>query len=280
MDRLIDRPQLADFLRRARARVRPSDVGLADGPRRRTPGLRREEVAQLSGMSPDYYMRLEQARGPQPSTQLLGALARALKLTADERDHLYLLGGHRPPAAAPAGPEIAPAVRYLLDRLTDTPVQLVSDLGDLIAQNAAADRVFDPVCHVSGQRRNIVWAWFSSPVVHDLYSAEEWTDCGRALVADLRAAATRRGPDDPAATTLITQLLAHSPEFAALWTRHEVGTYRTRRIRLHEEEYAVETLLTPAEDQRLLLFTLVAPAPAPAPTPVPAPAPPLVTTTR
>src|SRR6266550_3613507 len=93
----VDRQELADFLRRRRERLRPPDVGMSAGPRRRTPGLRREEVALLAGMSADYYMRLEQARSTQPSTQLLGALARALRLTEDERDHLYLLAGHRPP---------------------------------------------------------------------------------------------------------------------------------------------------------------------------------------
>ncbi|GAA1950376.1 helix-turn-helix transcriptional regulator [Kitasatospora viridis] len=271
MDRVIDRPQLADFLRRSRARVLPSDVGLTDGPgnglsngpsngradgrRRRTPGLRREEVALLSGMSPDYYVRLEQARGPQPSTQLLGALARALKLTEDERDHLYLLGGHQPPAAAPVGPQIAPAVRYLLDQLTDTPVQVVSDLGDLLAQNASADRIFEPVCTVPVERRNTVWAWFVNSGLRHAYSDEEWELSGRALVADLRAAVTRRGPGDQQAAELVERLRASSAEFAEYWSQHEVATSRTRHLRLPGQEFAVETLLTPAADQRLLLFT-------------------------
>src|SRR5690349_13427458 len=104
----MNRRDLADFLRRSRERLRPRDVGLAEGPRRRTPGLRREEVSQLAGMSADYYMRLEQARSPQPSTQLLAALARALRLTADERDHLYVLAGHRPPAGPFAGAHVRP----------------------------------------------------------------------------------------------------------------------------------------------------------------------------
>src|ERR1700754_5092723 len=94
----MDRRGLADFIRRSRQRLRPQDVGLAAGPRRRTPGLRREELAILAGMSADYLMRLEQARSPQPSTQLLRSLAHALRLNEDERDHLYLLAGHRPPA--------------------------------------------------------------------------------------------------------------------------------------------------------------------------------------
>jgi transcriptional regulator with XRE-family HTH domain len=99
----MDRPELADFLRRSRERLRPQEVGLSAGPRRRTPGLRREEVALLAGMSADYLMRLEQARSSQPSTQILGALAHALRLNDDERDHLYVLAGHRPPAGRLAG---------------------------------------------------------------------------------------------------------------------------------------------------------------------------------
>jgi transcriptional regulator with XRE-family HTH domain len=95
----MERDQLADFLRRRRKAIRPAEVGLADGPRRRTTGLRREEVAMLAGMSVDYVVRLEQGRSSQPSTQLLGALARALRLSADERDHLFHLAGHQPPPA-------------------------------------------------------------------------------------------------------------------------------------------------------------------------------------
>ncbi|MCQ0007098.1 helix-turn-helix domain-containing protein [Actinomadura madurae] len=100
----MEREQLADFLRRRRKAIRPAEVGLADGPRRRTAGLRREEVAMLAGMSVDYVVRLEQGRSSQPSTQLLGALARALRLTDDERDHLFHLAGHRPPPGRRGGP--------------------------------------------------------------------------------------------------------------------------------------------------------------------------------
>src|SRR3954454_10711667 len=106
----MNRRELADFIRRSRERVRPQDVGLSAGVRRRTPGLRREEVALLAGMSADYLMRLEQARSPQPSTQLLSALAHALRLDADERDHLYVLAGHRPPAGRLAGNHVRPGL--------------------------------------------------------------------------------------------------------------------------------------------------------------------------
>ncbi|MFI6025498.1 helix-turn-helix transcriptional regulator [Amycolatopsis magusensis] len=255
----MDRRQLADFLRRSRERLRPQEAGLTPGPRRRTPGLRREEVAHLAGMSADYYMRLEQARSPQPSTQLLAALARALRLTDDERDHLYLLAGHRPPEGRRAGEHLRPGVLHLLDRLADTPVQVLNDLGDLLAQNTLADAVFGTVCSLTGPGRNIMWRWFTDPVVRRAYPAGEHDDLGRVHVAELRAALSRR-EGDPGAADLVNRLREASPEFAALWDRHEVATRRCSRMRVDHPvvgplDLDWEVLLTPAEDQKLLLFT-------------------------
>ncbi|MGW4243100.1 helix-turn-helix transcriptional regulator [Nocardia sp. NPDC004722] len=254
----MDREKLADFLRRSRERIAPGDVGLDAGPRRRTPGLRREELAQLAGVSADYVMRIEQARGSQPSTQILGALARTLRLSADERDHLYLLAGHRPPEGPRAGEEIRPALRYLLDRLADTPAQLLTDLGDLLAQNALAEQLFGCVCELSERDRNIVWRWFTMPSVRAAYPAEEHDDLSRERVADLRAAVTRRGYDR-ASTALVDELTAASPEFADLWARHEVAVRRSSRLRIVHPivgpiEFDFEMLRTDSEDQRLRLF--------------------------
>lgn len=255
----MDRRELADFLRRSRERLRPADVGLPEGSRRRTPGLRREEVTALAGMSPDYYMRLEQARSPQPSTQMLGALARALRLNDDERDHLYLLAGHRPPAGRHAGETISPALRHLLDRIEDTPAQILSDLGDLLAQNTLAQELFGGVCTVSEHGRNIVWRWFTDAAVRAAYPAEDHERQSRIQVADLRAAVARRSYD-PASTRLVARLREASPEFARLWDRHEVGVRRSSRMRvLHPVvglvDLGLERLLTPSEDQQLLIFT-------------------------
>src|SRR4051812_3701464 len=163
----MDRAELAHFLRRSRERLRPDEVGLSAGPRRRTPGLRREEVALLAGMSADYLMRLEQARSPQPSTQLLRALAHALRLDDDERDHLYLLAGHRPPAGRLAGSHVRPGLQILLQQLGTIPAQVMSDLGDVLAQNALAETLFGSVCsprpHDHDQDHNVVWRWFNDP---------------------------------------------------------------------------------------------------------------------
>ncbi|WP_245918842.1 helix-turn-helix transcriptional regulator [Actinomadura mexicana] len=255
----MDRKQLADFLRRSRERLRPQEVGLTAGPRRRTPGLRREEVSLLAGMSADYYMRLEQARSPQPSTQLLGALARALRLTIDERDHLYVLAGHRPPAGPLAGEYVRPSMLYLLDRLHETPAQIIGDLGDLLAQNALAETLFGCVCTVEEPDRNIVWRWFTDPFVREAYPEEEHEPHGRRHVAQLRAAVARRG-NDAAASALVERLHAASDEFTRVWDRHEVAVERTSRMKVvHPEigpiEFDTEALLTPAEDQRLFVFT-------------------------
>lgn len=255
----MNRDDLADFLRRSREQLSPRDVGLVEGPRRRTPGLRREEVAALAGMSADYYMRLEQARSPQPSVQILAALTRALRLTMDERDHLYLLAGHRPPEGARAGEYLRPSMLYLLDRLDNVPVQVLSDLGDLLAQNDMAKALLGCVCTVAQEDRNIVLRWFTDPDVRSHFAAEEHEEQARQLVADLRAAVARRG-DDAASRALITRLRAASAEFAALWDRHEVAVRRSHPYRLmHPElgriEFDCEVLATPAADQRLRIFT-------------------------
>jgi len=255
----MHRDELADFLRRSRDRLSPRDVGLVEGPRRRTPGLRREEVSQLAGMSADYYMRLEQARSPQPSTQMLSALTRALRLTTDERDHLYLLAGHRPPEGARAGEYLRPSMLYLLDQLDSVPFQVLSDLGDLLAQNDLAKALFGCVCTVAHEDRNIVLRWFTEPDVRRHFAAEEHEEQGRQLVADLRAAVARRG-DDAASRALVARLRAASAEFATLWDRHEVAVRRSHPYRfVHPElgsiEFDCEVLATPAADQRLRIFT-------------------------
>ncbi|MCU1660025.1 MAG: putative DNA-binding protein [Pseudonocardia sp.] len=255
----MDRRELADFLRRRREQLRPADVGLAAGMRRRTPGLRREEVAQLAGVSADYCMRLEQQRSSQPSTQVLAALARALRLTADERDHLYVLAGHPAPAGRLAGDHVRPGLMHLLDALPATPAQILGDLGDLLAQNEMARYLFGAVCSEREESRNVVVRWFTDPGVRAAHPPEEHEYLSRVHVADLRAAVARRG-NDAAAAGLVRWLRANTAEFAELWDRHEVAVRRRSRMRvLHPRigliELDSETLLTPSEDQKLLVFT-------------------------
>jgi transcriptional regulator with XRE-family HTH domain len=134
----MDRAALADFLRRRREALQPGDVGLSAGARRRVPGLRRDEVAALAVMSTDYYTRLEQQRGPQPSEQMLASLARALRLTSGERDYLFRVAGHNAPATVTAASHVAPALLRVLDRLSDTPALILSNLGEALVQNQMA----------------------------------------------------------------------------------------------------------------------------------------------
>src|SRR5690349_4550261 len=169
----MQRDQLADFLRRRRAAIRPGEVGLLDGPRRRTTGLRREEVAMLAGMSVDYVVRLEQGRSSQPSTQLLGALARALRLTEDERDHLFRL--------ARAG------LLRMLDLLGDTPAMVVADLGEVLPQIRLSMLLTGSHDGLTGDRRYLAYRWFTEPVARVGHLPEERDRHTRQLVADLRA---------------------------------------------------------------------------------------------
>ena len=129
---LVDRAQLADFLRTRREALQPEDVGLPRGPRRRTGGLRREEVAALCGMSADYYSRIEQQRGPHPSEQMLAAIARGLHLSLDERDHLFRIAGHAAPRRVHRADHINPGIMRILDRLSDTPAQVMGSLGETL----------------------------------------------------------------------------------------------------------------------------------------------------
>lgn len=255
----MDRPQLADFLRRSRTRLAPSDVGLPEGARRRTPGLRREEVALLAGMSVDYYTRLEQQRGPHPSTQLLGALARALRLTDDERAHLYHLAGQAPPRTSGGGGHVRPGLLLILDRLHDTPAQVTSDIGDVLAQNAMAMALLGDNSAYPPGERNIVWRWFMREDARERFPEAEHERKSRVHAAQLRSVVAAR-PDDRRAAELVRGLLAASPEFAALWAEHDVAVRRgdTKTV-LHPLVGAVqvdcEVMLSPDHEQRLIVYT-------------------------
>lgn len=256
---MVQREELAAFLRDRRARVQPEDVGLPGGARRATPGLRREEVALLSGMSADYYTRLEQARGPHPSAQVLSALARGLRLSLDERDYLFRLAGQAAPDRLPTTGHVGAGLLHLLDRLTDTPALVLSDLGEVLAQNPLAAALLGDASGLTGLDRYQVWRWFTSPQARAIYPADEHEHHSQAQVADLRAAAARRG-EDPTVTRLVRRLTATSREFAELWARHDVRVRRTDRKRIVHPAVGIisvdcEWLQTPEQDQRLLVLS-------------------------
>ncbi|CCK24862.1 putative DNA-binding protein [Streptomyces davaonensis JCM 4913] len=255
----MQRDQLADFLRRRREAIRPAEVGLADGPRRRTSGLRREEVAMLAGVSVDYVVRLEQSRSSQPSPQLLGALARALRLSDDERDHLFHLAGHRPPPAEGVARMARAGLIRMLDLLGDTPALVLSDLGEILAQNRTALLLMGDQTSLSGDRRYLIHRWFTEPATRAVCPPEEQERHARQLVADLRAAAGRRS-GDATVTGLIDRLQAASADFRRLWAEHEVAVRRAdRKTLLHPRVGRLlmdcETLVTPDQGQQLLVLT-------------------------
>lgn len=200
----MNRAELADFLRRSRARLAPSDVGLTAGSRRRTPGLRREEVAQLAGMSTDYYTRLEQRRGSHPSRQMLTALARALRLDDAERDHLFHLAGEEPPRPGRSSGHVRPGLLLILDRLHDLPASVISDWGEMLAQNTMSVALTGD--HTG---RNVIRDWFTNPATRPMFPPENHEAHARAHVASLRKVAAAR-PDDPGPAALVAELRAGS----------------------------------------------------------------------
>jgi transcriptional regulator with XRE-family HTH domain len=255
----MQRDQLADFLRRRREAIRPAEVGIAGGPRRRTTGLRREEVAMLAGMSVDYVVRLEQGRSSQPSPQLLGALGRALRLSDDERDHLFHLAGHRPPPADGVARLARAGLMRMLDLLGDTPALVLSDLGEVLAQNRAAVLLTGDHTGFSGDRRYVVHRWFTDPATRAVCPPEEQEYYSRRLVADLRAAAGRQA-GDPTVAGLIARLQAADAGFRRLWAEHEVAVRRAdRKTVLHPKVGRLlmdcETLVTPDQSQQLVVLT-------------------------
>jgi transcriptional regulator with XRE-family HTH domain len=199
----------------------PRQAGLpaaADPVRRRTPGLRRQEVAQLAGISVDYYIRMEQGRGPHPSRQVLAALARALMLTADEREYLFRVAGESPPPVAGPSQEITPGIRHLLDSMPDTPAYVVDAAYHVLAWNQLAIQF---IGDLSGyQDRNMI-RWTFRWAKDTFWSDEDFVRFTRSMLADLRVAYARY-PGDPGIAALVTEMLALSPQFAELWSAHEV----------------------------------------------------------
>jgi transcriptional regulator with XRE-family HTH domain len=225
----VDRPELAAFLRSRRERIRPADAGLPAGTRRRTPGLRREEVAQLAHVSTEYYTRLEQARGPRPSREVLAALTRALRLTDAERDHLHHLAGV--PPAPPPGPsrEVRQSILDLIARLPDAAAVVTSAAFEVLAWNDLACALLEDFSAVPPRERNFARRAFlardGEPLLYDVSDLAAF----RVHAAhELRAAAARY-PGDPALRALVAELRAGSPAFEELWRSHDVTREPTLR---------------------------------------------------
>ena len=256
----MDREALAEFLVRRREQLKPSDVGLGAGARRRTPGLRREEVAQLAAMSTDYYARLEQQRGPQPSVQILGSLARALRLTPDERDYLHRVCGHSAPDRTIFTDYVHPGMLRVLDRLHDTPAFVVSALDEVLIQNDAARALLGDASGLEGIERSGIYRWFAHPDdERRRYPEEDHPRHSRVLVASLRSAYGALG-ERSRAGEIVRELASLSPEFAQLWEVHEVRRrFEDHKVLIHPEigpiEVDCQALFTDDESQALIVLT-------------------------
>lgn len=256
----MDRTELGTMLRTWRERVRPGEVGLPTGTRRRTPGLRREEVAQLAGMSVDYLSRLEQGRGPHPSDAVLSALARALRLEVVERDHLFRLAGVAPPGPGRISRAVRPSVLRLIDRFTDLPAMLINARTDVLAWNPMAAALFGDFSTVPVERRNVARDRFLEGRSRNVPSSEQDRQrLGRAMVADLRSA-TARYPSDPELSRLISDLRGGSAEFAGFWDERELTDHHDDRKTFAHPEIGSITLDCDAlhvfsDDQVLLVYS-------------------------
>ncbi|MGW4246596.1 helix-turn-helix transcriptional regulator [Nocardia sp. NPDC004722] len=248
------REQLREFLRGRRARITPQQVGLPAAGRRRTPGLRREELAVVAGVGVSWYTWLEQGRDITVSPEVLDAVASALLLDDLERAHLYMLAGMNPPCrAVDSGTTLTPELRNLLDAWGDRPAVLRDRYWNVLAYNDIAATVFG----YDGPGHNCLITYFTNP--RYLAMPEIWTRAAPAVVAAYRADSARC-PDDPGYTSVLTELATRSPQFAALWDRHDVGTPRQAVNALHHPEvgdlHFDTTTLTLADqpDRHIVLY--------------------------
>ncbi len=262
-ERGVNARELADLLRSRRDRLLPGDVGLPVGARRRAPGLRREEIAQLAGISTTYYTFLEQGRDLHPSRQVLDALARALRLTSAERDHIHALAREVPAYVARGAAEtLAPAVAALVDRLDPHPTYVTGRYWDVLGANRAARALWTDWPALPVERRNILWWTFTDPAARTVLV--EWEAEAAAQLARFRSAAARH-PDDPAFRALVERLQRNSPEVRAWWPRHDVAPLSSGSKRLHHPVLGHlelrHVVLQVAEDpeQKLVTFAAVDP---------------------
>lgn len=257
----MDRSGLGAFLRGRRERITPVDFGLPPGRRRRTPGLRREEVAQLAFISAEYYTRLEQARGPRPSRDVLTGLARALRLSDAERDHLHHLAGV-PPAPPPGPPrDVRPSILNLVRRLPLAAATVNSAIFDVLAWNDLAAALLEDFSAVPRRDRNQARRVFLGPPSdgRPLYGVSDVEQFARSVAVGLRAAVAKY-PDSLEVTGLVDELLAGSDEFARLWASGDVDIPRTLRKTFQHPLVGPVTvncdvLDVPERDQHVVIYT-------------------------
>jgi transcriptional regulator with XRE-family HTH domain len=252
------RAELADFLRKRRANLKPDEVGLPNGGRRRTPGLRREEVAHLAGVGTTWYTWLEQGRDVRASLDVLEALSRALRLTPAERTHLVLLGRGEEPPPCKSDERVSPTVRRLIENLGANPAFVIGRRWDYLAWNEAAIAIFGDLGAVPKPARNHVWMHFMDAARREMFP--DWERSTRLIAAKFRADSARH-IGDPEFERLIASLRKSSPEFCRAWKKHEVArSGEGRKTIVHP---VVGTLVfehavfhpQEAPEQRLILYS-------------------------
>jgi transcriptional regulator with XRE-family HTH domain len=251
--------ELGRALRGWRDRTAPAAVGVPTGGARRAAGLRREELAQLSGLSVDYIVRLEQGRATCPSAQVLSALARALRLSEAEREHLFLLAGQPAPGPGRVSAHIPPSVRRLLDQLDGAALNVCDASWNIILWNPLWAALFGNVSTWRGRERNVAWRLFARLPSRVGHIPEQESRFETAVVADLRAA-TARYPADAGLRSLIKDLRAVSIDFACLWDTGVVGVHAPHTRTIHHPDVGTLTLdcdvlTAPGSDLRIVAFT-------------------------
>jgi len=257
----VDDGEFGRAVRRWRERIAPEAAGVPVGGRRRAPGLRREEVAALAGISVDYLTRLEQGRMRSPSTQVVEALARALRLSDGERDHLFRLAGLSAPGPGVVPSRITPSVQRILDRLARTPVVVYDAAWNLVVANAPYDALMGETAALRGDERNGVWRNVVGPGSRARQTPEEHEEQVAGLVADLRMTAARY-PDDARLRRLVARLRVESPRFAELWDSAPDTTPAERsrhKVVDHPVVGAIaldcDTLVVAGDDLRIMVYT-------------------------
>jgi transcriptional regulator with XRE-family HTH domain len=255
----MDHEELAACLRSWRDRLTPAEAGLPAGGQRRAPGLRREEVAQLAGLSVDYLARLEQGRASNPSPSVLAPLARALRLTDDERGHLFRVAGQAEPSARTINRHLTPGAQRVLDRLADVPVVVIDASWQVVAANALAVALVGDSSGAPPRERNVAWRHFTGAPTRFRRDPEQDARMDAEAAADLREALGRY-PDDAVLTSLIEDLLVASPRFAELWERRPVAQRNASRKTVAHPEVGDVTLdcdilTVRGSDLRLIVYT-------------------------
>ncbi|AZZ83311.1 transcriptional regulator [Gordonia alkanivorans] len=256
----MDKHGLASFLRSRRERLQPEDVGLPAGTRRRTPGLRREEVAVLAHISTEYYVRLEQGRAPRPSAKVLVGIAGALLLTDEESDHLHMLAGTAPPRTALHRRDVRPSIVALLDRMPQTAGFVMSAIFEVLAWNDLAAALMEDFAELGPDGRNLARrAFLGDGASAVLYGISDGAEFRHHVVARLRLASTRY-PSDPAVVGLVEDLRAGSEQFARLWDQHDVAAAPTLRKSLQHPVVGkitvdCDSLELAERDQHLVLYS-------------------------